>query len=206
MHLREVSRKINISYSALRYHLDFLKKQGLIITKSNRRYTRYYVTQKVGRRDKEIISLLREEIPRKIILLLLCPGPGDIYKYNPEEELRKSKSYLKTYSKRELVNLTRYWEKPLDKLFLLKKHRSTIDFPLEKLLDAGIVEKVQVGKEIKYRLKDEYMMYAFLITYSSTLSYRLIDIRVGVFKDWIVEHMDSLIDGIFEIFPHPYHA
>lgn len=73
IHLQEVSRKTNISYSTLRHHLDYLKKQGLITTKSNRRYTRYYVTQKVGKKDKEIISLVREEIPRKIILLLLCP-------------------------------------------------------------------------------------------------------------------------------------
>ena len=47
LHLREISRRINISFGGLRHHLDILKKQELIITKTNYGYTRYYATHKI---------------------------------------------------------------------------------------------------------------------------------------------------------------
>lgn len=66
--------------TTFRHHLNFLEKYGLIITKADHRYTRYYVIQKVGKQDKEILNLLRQETPRRIFMLLLTPGPGHIFK------------------------------------------------------------------------------------------------------------------------------
>jgi len=208
LHLRELSRRTNIPLGVLRHHLNFLKKQGLVIKKTDRRYVRYYVTQKVGKKDKEIINLLRQEVPRRIILLLLSPGPGNIYqnKDTQKKALKNPATFLKTYSKRELVELTRYWNGPYGGLFHLRKHRTTTDFHLEKLLDVDLIEKVKVGKEIKYKLKDEDMIWVFLIRYKNALSNASID-RYLIWRDDTVEEMtDLIIEAVFDIFPHPYRA
>jgi len=206
MHLREISRTTKISYSILRHHLNFLEKLGLISAKSGRRFTRYYTTGKVSRNDKEIINVMREEIPRTIVILLLSPGPIENFKDSLEEEGRKLENYLKTYSKKEIVSLARFWGKEHDEIFHVIKHRSTIDFHFKKLIDAGIVEKLRVGKEMKYRLKNEYLVWEFLIRNSEILSDKLVTSAVNGFKDWTNEHIDLLIEGMLEIFPHPYYA
>lgn len=211
LHLREISRRTNISFGGLRYHLDFLKKQELVTTKSNRRYIRYYVTQKVGKIDKEIINLLRQEVPRKIFLLMLCAGPGYIYQkplrdvIGPYAKKPDPAIYSGIYSKRELVELTRYWNRPYGGLFHLRKHRTTIDFHLNKLLDAGLIEKVPVGKEIKYKIKDEVkdedMIWAFLIKYQKALSNELIDRMLDWHWEWIEKRIDAMIEVAFDILP-----
>ena len=61
---------------------------------------------------------------------------------------------FRTHSKKELIELTKYWKGPNVHLFYLNKHPTTLDFHLQKLLDADIIEKVKIGKEIKYRIKD----------------------------------------------------
>ena len=86
LHLREILRRTKLSYGVLSYHLKYLKKQDLIVIKINRRYKRYYVAQKVANKDKEILNILREATPCKIILLLLFPGPGNIYQSRDTEK------------------------------------------------------------------------------------------------------------------------
>ena len=54
--LNELSRKLNISKSTLNYHLNYLKKLGVIIGKSNGRYIRFYIASKVGNGDKKLIN------------------------------------------------------------------------------------------------------------------------------------------------------
>ncbi len=77
--LNELARKLNISKSTLNYHLNYLKKLGVIIGKNMGRYVRFYIASKVGNGDKTIINILREEIPFKIIAyLLLNPNSSQI--------------------------------------------------------------------------------------------------------------------------------
>jgi DNA-binding transcriptional ArsR family regulator len=71
LNLIEISRKLSIPKSTLEYHLKYLKKQGLIITSSEGSYTRFYNAEKISCKEKKILNLLQEKIPRKIILLLL---------------------------------------------------------------------------------------------------------------------------------------
>ena len=71
LHEREISRQINIPLGTVDYHLFFLKKRGLVIDRSDGRYTRYYITGKIGTRDKKIIAVLRQSVLRKVIMFLL---------------------------------------------------------------------------------------------------------------------------------------
>ena len=208
LHLREISRKIDISFGGLRHHLDFLEKQGLIITKSNRRYIRYFAAKQVGEKDKEILNLLRQETPLRIIMLLLIPGPSHIYKDEQTQKKAFSEhdTFLKTYSKKELLELTRFWNGPYGKFFHLHKHRTTIDFHLKKLLDVGLIDKVKVGRAVKYKLKDEDIIWTFFIKYQGTLSSRSLNIMMEWQNEGLVDVFDKMTDVFFEIFPHPYYG
>jgi predicted transcriptional regulator len=215
LHLREISRRANMSFGGLRYHLDFLLKKGLVITRSNSGYTRYYAPQKIGKEDQELLDILRQEIPRRIILLLLIPGPGDIYinKDVKKEAFKNPDSHTKTYSKKELIELTKHWKGPNSHLFRLNRHPTTIESHLEKLLDIGIIEKYRVGKEYKYKLKVETDMWLFLIKYQNALSDKTIDLFLSCWLPNGDEHeraengILNLIEEIFyEVFPHPYHC
>jgi len=71
--------------------------------------TRYYVIKQVGKKDKELIKLFRQEIPRKIILLMLTGSTGDIYK-SPKtfwESKENPDTRYKIVSIKELVELTK---------------------------------------------------------------------------------------------------
>lgn len=206
LHLRELSRRADISLGGLRHHLNYLKKQEYIVTKSNQRYTRYYVSKKVGKKDKELLNLLRQDVPRKIVLLLLTPGPAELYMEHIKKEQQDPSLHTMTHSKKDLVRLTKYWDKPYDNLFSLKKKRQTIDFHLKKLFEADIIEKIPVGREIKYKLKDEFRVWLFLAEYEKALTDELIDFKLFWQNNFIGNRVDAVFNVIWEIFPHPYHA
>jgi len=206
LHLRELSRRIYISYGNFIHHLNFLTKQDFIVTKSDRRYTRYYVSKKVGREEKELLNILRQDIPRKIVLLLLSFGPPEHYKDYPDHSEHDPSLHTNLHSKKELAVLSKYWGSPYEELFNLKKHRTTIDFHLKKLVDANIVEKTQNGREIKYKIKEDLTIVLFLIKYKKTLSDPLVDQWLEWLNRSVEIIKDRPLDVIWEIFPHPYHA
>ena len=70
-YVREISRKMNIPKTTLKYHLDYLEKHKLVTTKSEGGYKRYFVVNKLGQREKDLLNLLRQEVPRNIILYLI---------------------------------------------------------------------------------------------------------------------------------------
>ena len=202
LHLREISRRLTIPFSTLMYHLRFLEKRELIKEKTEGRYNRYYITEKIGHREKEMLSILRKDTPRTIILYLL------VHIYSSQIDISGS----------------------------LKKHPTTIEFHLKKLLDLNIIEPVQpvdgkiyrdinpkiiecepIGKEKIYVLKDPNDIYDLLTTYKHSLvedleSNLILDYldsftsdlpeKLPSPKDW----EDLAIETLFEIFPHPYHV
>lgn len=208
LHLRELSRRTDTSFGSLRYHLDFLKRKELVTTKIDSRYTRFYAKEKVGVNDKKIISVLRQEVPLRIVLLLLTPGPGNVYisKETQEKAYKDPSTFDKTYSSRELAEFTKYWNGIYDGLFNLKKHRTTIDFHLNKLEEIDVIEKISIGKETKYKLKDQDDMWAFLIRYRDALSTDSMNFYMVWREIGLKYDVNNAIDEAFDIFPHPYHA
>ena len=88
LHLREISRRSNIPLGSLRYYIKSLDKYGLIVIKTDHKFKRYYVNQTVGEKDKELLNILRQDIPLRVILMLLTPGIvtewGDFFEKNTE--------------------------------------------------------------------------------------------------------------------------
>jgi len=215
LHLRELSRRMNISFGTLRHHIAYLEKNNLIITKADHRYTGYYVSREVSQEDKELFNILRQKIPRKIILLMFCSWTGEKWKNkglnkNCKElktvDYRNQSTYPIAFSRKELIELAKYWKGPYAKLFHLNKHPTTLDFHLEKLLGAGLIERVCIGRETKYRLKDHEKIFTFLIVNNYELSMDDVNIWLlwsGIFSTKNFEGMEEIV---FEICPHPYHA
>ena len=66
---------MNMPKSTMDYHLRYLKKRNLISVIKKERYNHYYISKKIGREDKQLLSILREETPRRIILSMKIPNP-----------------------------------------------------------------------------------------------------------------------------------
>jgi len=73
LHLSKIAEMLNMRLSLAEYHLQYMEKNKLIsAVKDVGYYKRYYTTgDEVGTQKRKIISLLREEIPLKIVLFLL---------------------------------------------------------------------------------------------------------------------------------------
>lgn len=71
LHFREIQRRTNISIGVLEYHLSYLVDRGLLTLERQGAFARYYPAGQVGAEKKKMLSALRQEIPRGIILYLL---------------------------------------------------------------------------------------------------------------------------------------
>lgn len=73
-HLRDISRRTNLPLGTTLYHLDLLESRDLISARRDGRYKRYFCGLEVGRREKDLLSALRHEAPRRIVHALLLQG------------------------------------------------------------------------------------------------------------------------------------
>jgi predicted transcriptional regulator len=71
IHFREINRRLGISLGVIEYHLRYLEQHELIVSKQEGRYKRYYVVGKMGSKEKQLMSLLRQQMPRRILMHLL---------------------------------------------------------------------------------------------------------------------------------------
>jgi len=206
LHLHEIQRRTNIPLGSLRYHLNYLEKLELINVKSDKKYKRHYVKHSVGVNDKKILNLIRQETTLRIIIMLLMPGPFHIYNGEDhfQKSLKKFEAFEKSYSIKDIIELTKNWKK--SDQFHIQKHRTTVEFHLQKLIEIDLIEKTKEGKEIKYRLKDEDMVWAFLIKYKDALSKKSIDDILNWRDDAYASITDKILNVMWEIFPHPLHA
>jgi predicted transcriptional regulator len=71
LHLSKIAEVLKMRISLAEYHLFYLEKNQVIISAKESGYTRYFVRGKIGIIDKKILSILRQDIPLRIILYLL---------------------------------------------------------------------------------------------------------------------------------------
>ena len=65
-----ISYKTHIPYSTLKYHLEYMKKREIIIEKKDDKYLRYYIKNTISSNEKRLLSLLRKQTVREIILYI----------------------------------------------------------------------------------------------------------------------------------------
>ena len=70
LHFREVQRRTEIATGALQYHIDYLQKKHLVRSEKDGKFSRFYAVR--GEEvDTELMSLLRQESVRRIVLFLM---------------------------------------------------------------------------------------------------------------------------------------
>lgn len=74
-HFREIERRLSLPIGVIAYHIKYLEEKEMISAKIEGKYTRYYVVGKLGSKDKNLMSILRQEIPRRILMhVIMHPG------------------------------------------------------------------------------------------------------------------------------------
>lgn len=71
LHLSKIADLLKMSISLVEYHLLFLEKNGIMYSEKESGFVRYYTKSGIGNSDREMLSILRQEIPLKIVLFLL---------------------------------------------------------------------------------------------------------------------------------------
>jgi predicted transcriptional regulator len=80
-HLREIQRRLEVPLGTLEYHLNYLVERELVSIRDEGGYKRYYPVGMMRSVDRNILSLLRQDIPRRLVMhLLLHPDSkfGDL--------------------------------------------------------------------------------------------------------------------------------
>lgn len=71
LHLSKIAQLLNMSKPLANYHLSRMEKDKQITVMNEGGFKRYYIDNDLlGPRDKELLSLLRREIPLRIVLYL----------------------------------------------------------------------------------------------------------------------------------------
>ena len=215
-YLREISRNMNIPKTTLKYHLDYLEKHNLITPKLEDKYKRYYVKDKLGQREKELLNLLRQEVPRNIILYLI------FHIVCSQIELSKA---LGKHPSTISFHLKKLRDLGIIQTAFIEERNIIIDEPV-------VIERNKKSSEIIYIFSDEeffYIIYNLLIVSKKSLpdkdmiedlllfiddlasldeSNKRLKIKNSLYKK--LNNPDRAIDKIieltFEMLPHPYYA
>lgn len=78
LHFREIQRRTGMPIGVLDYHLNYLVQKSLVTVTKQDGFSRYYPGGQIGADKMRLLSCLRQEIPRGIILYLLR-NPGSTH-------------------------------------------------------------------------------------------------------------------------------
>lgn len=137
LHMREISRKLDMSIALVEYHLNYLEENGVISAITEGGYKRYYskgiegedTGPEIGYADRRVLGVLRQRIPLQITLFLL---------------------------KNKKATLTRLSE-------ALEMSPSKLSFHLKKLTKSGIVSKLKREEGKGYKIEEERRILRLLI-------------------------------------------
>lgn len=204
LHLREIVRKTKIPYSTLKYHFRYLKKRGLVVDVKGRRYNRFYGVQKISDGEKKLLSIIRQNTPRKIVLFLLiqsCSSQTEISK-----EFNKHPTTIS-------FHINKLLDAGIIEPALVVDGFIQTSYKKSKLLERSI----EVNEKF-YKLKDPYIIYDLFVTYKNVILEDGIDKKMmELFNSTIRDDppkilkgneplVDSLVKHFYDVFPHPYHA
>jgi DNA-binding transcriptional ArsR family regulator len=206
IHLSELSRKLNIPKTTLKHHLKYLDKASLIDIKKQNSYMRFFIRYKAGKKEREILNLLRQETPRHIIFYMLNNSVSSQIELSKELDKNPAAIYfhLKKLKEIGLIN-----------------HANTMGKNEINLGDSYVLKRDKLGNEVVYGFsKGEFFpfIYNLLIAHKDSLPDKHLIVEVismleegyrgSIFKEINSQSkaIDTLIDSVYEIFPHPYHA
>ena len=69
-HLRAIKDELDMPMGQLEYHLRYLEQRGLLESKEDRYYKRFYPSE-MSAMDRRVLAAIRQEKPRQIVLVVL---------------------------------------------------------------------------------------------------------------------------------------
>jgi len=165
LHMRELSRKMNIPFSTLQYHLNYLEKKEFIISKDDGKYIRYFISFQIGEKEKRILNFLRKKTTLHMILWFFIAqqcSQKDLSRF-----LEKHPATI-GFHLRNMLNLGIIKRVPIDNGIIYKE-----TLP-------NIIERNQVSSEKIYILQDSWMIYDLIIKHKENLADK--DIVTGIIE------------------------
>ena len=163
LHVREISRKMNVPLGTVRHHLNYLKKLDVIEEKKYKNKKQIFITGKVSKEDKELLALFRKKIPCQIYLHLTF---GFIFtRKELSEELEVDPATISYYLKK-MINMGIIEEAPVENGNI---------FAYSGTKNHALIERKVVGREIFYKRnfsinKLHKRIYKLLITHKNSMA------------------------------------
>lgn len=205
LYLSELSRKLNIPKSTLRYHLNYLEKQELLTTNQDYKYKRYFVKKDIGYIEKKTLNIVRLETTRNVLLYIMIVGVAS--QTELAKELIKHPTTIDFHLKRLL------------KYNIIEQAPAENGVVYTRLRTSPIIKRKKSKNEVFYRMKEPQIIEKLLILYytegyyDDIISEAILSYGEDVTKNTPVkriktsEEVVDLVEKIFyDIFPHPYHA
>ena len=175
LYFREISRGLNIPVTTLNYHLNKLEKNKKIMIFSENRLKRYYVTDKIGKKEKELLNIIREEASRNIILYIISHGVASQIELSKELDITSAAVFfhLKKLKKIGII----------DTCFNKKRKIVT--------KDRILVKRNKVSTEQLYAITNDDIINMF---------FKLIPLHANTIKDGKLSK--EIINAIKEVYSH----
>jgi predicted transcriptional regulator len=133
-HYNNILRALKLAPGTLQYHLNRMEREGKVIVVRDKFYSRYFPESMKHPIDRNIMVVLRQKIPRKLLLILL--DNGERTGYELAESLKITKStlsyYIRHLDKLDIINIEidgrekRYSLKDPKRIAqLIKKHKKS---------------------------------------------------------------------------------
>jgi DNA-binding Lrp family transcriptional regulator len=175
LHMRDLSRRMNIPFTTLQYHLNCLEKRGYIISRDDGKYIRYYISLEIGENEKRVLTCLRKKTTLYIILWFFIAQ-------------QCSQKDLSRFLEKHPATISFHLRKMLSAGII--KHISIENGIIYKDTLPNIIERSQISSEKIYVLQDSWMIYDLLLKHKENLCDKEI-------VDGIIEYIEMHIsDGI----------
>ena len=214
LHLRELSRRLNLSYYNLDYHVKYLKKLELVEIKIDNSYSRVYVSNSIGSNHKAILSIMRQKTPRYILMFNM------IYKVTTSKEIAEDLGKHPTTIKFHLDKLI--------KLGLMEPAVSQNGVVYINNKRCSKVTRSPVKNETLYKIKDYDLIKKYFMAYDKSFYNDKIFKEILEYARWLTIEFDKQRNGkrlthfksyknreskldkrllkvVNDVFPHPYH-
>jgi hypothetical protein len=175
LHMRDISRQMNIPFTSLKYHLIYLEKKGFIISKEDGKFNRCFISHDISDQEKKVLNCFRKKTTLHIILwffIAIQCSQKDI-----SRSLEKHPATI-GFHLRNMLHAGVIEQIPIDHGAVFKN-----SVPI-------IIPREQVSSEKIYVLLDPLMIYNLLIKHKENLPDK--EIVIG-----IIEYVEFHIsDGI----------
>jgi predicted transcriptional regulator len=74
LHLRELSRRFDVSLRAVRYHLRVMEREGAVVSERRGRFVRYFAQGSFSREERAVIAAVKVAGSRAVLQVLLERG------------------------------------------------------------------------------------------------------------------------------------